>query len=33
MIEQFLKEKSAQLWIGHSITFFRNAIKSPGWYD
>jgi N-acyl homoserine lactone hydrolase len=33
MIEQFLKEKNAQLWIGHSTTFFRNAVKSPGWYD
>ncbi|HXY96182.1 MAG TPA: N-acyl homoserine lactonase family protein [Steroidobacteraceae bacterium] len=33
MIERFLKEKNAQLWIGHSTTFFRNAIKSPGWYD
>jgi len=32
-IERFLKEKNAQLWIGHSTTFFRNAIKSPGWYD
>ena len=33
IIERFLKEKNAQLWIGHSTTFFRNAIKSPGWYD
>jgi len=33
MIEHFLKEKNAQLWIGHSTTFFKNAIKSPGWYD
>jgi glyoxylase-like metal-dependent hydrolase (beta-lactamase superfamily II) len=33
MIERFLKEKNAQLWICHSTTFFRNAIKSPGWYD
>jgi glyoxylase-like metal-dependent hydrolase (beta-lactamase superfamily II) len=33
MIERFLKEKNAQLWIGHSTTFFKNAIKSPGWYD
>jgi hypothetical protein len=33
MIERFLREKNAQLWIGHSTTFFRNAIKSPGWYD
>ena len=33
IIERFLKEKNAQLWIGHSTAFFRNAIKSPGWYD
>lgn len=33
MIERFLKEKSAQLWICHSTAFFKNAIKSPGWYD
>lgn len=32
-IERFLKEKNAQLWIGHSTAFFKNAIKSPGWYD
>jgi glyoxylase-like metal-dependent hydrolase (beta-lactamase superfamily II) len=33
MIERFLKEKNAQLWIGHSTAFFRKAIKSPRWYD
>jgi N-acyl homoserine lactone hydrolase len=33
MLERFLKDKNAQLWIGHSTTFFKNAIKSPGWYD
>src|ERR1700719_2879664 len=27
------EEKNAQLWIGHSTAFFKNAIKSPGWYD
>jgi glyoxylase-like metal-dependent hydrolase (beta-lactamase superfamily II) len=32
-MEKFLEEKNAQLWIGHSTTFFKNAIKSPGWYD
>jgi glyoxylase-like metal-dependent hydrolase (beta-lactamase superfamily II) len=32
-MERFLKEKRAQLWIGHSTAFFKNAIKSPGWYD
>ena len=33
LIERFLKAQHAQLWIGHSTTFFRNAVKSPGWYD
>ena len=33
MMERFLREQNAQLWIGHSTTFFKNAIKSPGWYD
>ena len=33
MMERFLKEKRAQLWIGHSTAFFKNALKSPGWYD
>lgn len=33
LIERSLKEKNAQLWIGHSTAFFRDAIKSPGWYD
>ena len=33
MIERFLKEKNAQLWIGHSTAFFKNAVKSPGWYE
>lgn len=33
MIERFLKEKNAQLWICHSTAFFKNAVKSPGWYE
>jgi len=33
MMERFLKEKRAQLWVGHSTAFVRNATKSPGWYD
>jgi N-acyl homoserine lactone hydrolase len=32
-MERFLKDKNAQLWIGHSTTVFRNLVKSPGWYD
>jgi N-acyl homoserine lactone hydrolase len=33
MIEQFLTTQKAQLWIGHSTAFFRDAVKSPGWYE
>ena len=33
LMERFLQEKSAQLWIGHSTSFFKNATRSPGWYD
>jgi N-acyl homoserine lactone hydrolase len=33
MIDQFLIDKKAQLWIGHSIAFFKDAVKSPGWYE
>ena len=32
-IEKFLQETHSQLWIGHSIAFFRDARKSPAWYD
>jgi N-acyl homoserine lactone hydrolase len=33
MIEKFVAEKKAQLWIGHSTSFFKDAIKAPGWYE
>lgn len=33
MIERFLVEKKAQLWIGHSTAFFKDALKSPAWYE
>jgi glyoxylase-like metal-dependent hydrolase (beta-lactamase superfamily II) len=33
LIEQFLKQEHAQLWIGHSMALFRDATKAPGWYD
>ena len=33
MIETVLARKHAQLWIGHSASFFRNAVKAPRWYD
>lgn len=32
-IETVLARKHAQLWIGHSTAFFRNAVKAPRWYD
>jgi hypothetical protein len=32
-IETFLARKHAQLWIGHSTAFFRNAVRAPRWYD
>ncbi len=33
MVEDLIKRTSAQLWIGHSMEFFRAARKSPAWYD
>jgi glyoxylase-like metal-dependent hydrolase (beta-lactamase superfamily II) len=32
-IEELLRRTKAQLWIGHSMEFFRTAAKSPAWYD
>ena len=32
-IDTFLADTHSQLWIGHSIDFFRDARKSPAWYD
>jgi glyoxylase-like metal-dependent hydrolase (beta-lactamase superfamily II) len=32
-IEEFLQQEHAQLWIGHSMAFFRDATKAPGWYE
>jgi glyoxylase-like metal-dependent hydrolase (beta-lactamase superfamily II) len=32
-IEQFVQQTHSQLWIGHSIAFFRDALKAPAWYD
>ena len=33
MIDQFLIDQKAQLWICHGMAFYKNAIKSPGWYE
>jgi hypothetical protein len=32
-VEDLLKQTGAQLWIGHSMEFFRTVRKSPAWYD
>ncbi len=32
-IEELLRRTGAQLWIGHSMEFFRTVHKSPAWYD
>ena len=32
-IEDLVVKERAQLWIGHSTSFFKDAIKSPGWYE
>jgi glyoxylase-like metal-dependent hydrolase (beta-lactamase superfamily II) len=32
-IEELLRRTGAQLWIGHSMEFFRTVRKSPAWYD
>jgi glyoxylase-like metal-dependent hydrolase (beta-lactamase superfamily II) len=32
-IEELVRRTGAQLWIGHSMEFFRTTRKSPAWYD
>jgi len=32
-VEAFLQRTHSQLWIGHAIDWYQNAVKSPGWYD
>ncbi len=32
-IEELLRRTGAQLWVGHSMQFFRTVHKSPAWYD
>lgn len=32
-VEQLLRRTGAQLWIGHSMEFFRTVRKAPAWYD
>jgi len=28
-----LARTHSQLWIGHDIDWYRDAVKAPGWYD
>jgi N-acyl homoserine lactone hydrolase len=32
-VEELVRRIGAQLWIGHSMEFFRTVRKSPAWYD
>ena len=32
-VNDFLARTRSQLWIGHSIDWYRDAVKAPGWYD
>jgi glyoxylase-like metal-dependent hydrolase (beta-lactamase superfamily II) len=32
-VEELLRRTGAQLWIGHSMEFFRTVRKAPAWYD
>ncbi len=32
-VEELVQRTHAQLWIGHSMEFFRTVRKSPAWYD
>jgi glyoxylase-like metal-dependent hydrolase (beta-lactamase superfamily II) len=32
-VEELVRRTGAQLWIGHSMDFFRGVRKSPAWYD
>lgn len=32
-VEELVRRTGAQLWIGHSMEFFRTVRKSPAWYD
>ncbi len=32
-IDDFLTRSHSKLWIGHSIDWYRDAVKAPGWYD
>jgi N-acyl homoserine lactone hydrolase len=32
-VDAFMARTGSQLWIGHAIDWYQNAVKAPGWYD
>jgi glyoxylase-like metal-dependent hydrolase (beta-lactamase superfamily II) len=32
-VDEFLAQTHSQLWIGHSMDWYRDALKAPAWYD
>jgi len=32
-VEEFLTRTHSQLFMGHAIDWYQNAVKAPGWYD
>jgi N-acyl homoserine lactone hydrolase len=32
-VEDFLTRTHSQLFMGHAIDWYQNAVKAPGWYD
>ena len=32
-VEEFLARTHSQLWLSHTIDWYRDAVKAPGWYD
>jgi N-acyl homoserine lactone hydrolase len=32
-VEAFLARTHSQLWLSHTIDWYRDAVKAPGWYD
>ncbi len=32
-VEEFITRTRSQLWLSHTIDWYRDAVKAPGWYD
>ena len=32
-VDDFLARTHSQLWLSHTIDWYRDAVKAPGWYD